>query len=134
MFAHQIGIELIARFRRGFNQARPTLDEAQKMAVARVAWVRQQQFFFGIDEQSRQQQQSPRATRRDHNAGRRNVQAVLLLIPSGDGLAQLGYAQGLGIGGFARLQGLLGRSHDGRGSGEIGLAYLHVDDVTTCGL
>ena len=104
------------------------------MAVARIAWVRQQQFFFGIDEQSRQQQQSPRATRRDHNARRRNVQAVLLLIPSRNGLAQLGYAQGLGIGGFARLQGLLGGGHDGRGGGEIGLAYFHVDDVTTCGL
>lgn len=67
----------------------------------------------------------------DHDApGWRNVQNRIRLIPSGDGLAQLRYAPGSGYTRFCPRKALSAAA-DGRGSGEIGLADFHVDDVTT---
>src|SRR5437763_13816396 len=70
----------------------------------------------------------------DDDLLRRVADGVGLLVPLGDGLAQLGGAGGGGVARVAGLGGAGGGGADVLGGGEVRLAEAEVEDVDALGL
>lgn len=125
----QVGRQLIIDVRPYRYQLRPTFDQTQEVAVARVAGVGQQPVLARIDQQTAGQQQRTGSARGDEDPFRVDAHPVALVVETCNRLAQGGQAAGRGVAGVARGQGRLASRHDGRGGGEVRLADLQVDDI-----
>ncbi|MCY1357197.1 hypothetical protein D9M69_436820 [compost metagenome] len=134
MTLDQAGRQLIAHLRTDRHQLCRAFDQPQEMPVTRVARIRQQPVFTGVDQQSAGQQQRAGAARRDEDAPRIDVQTITLLIKARNGLAQLGNAACGGVTGLSRCQRSLAGPDDRFGGGEVRLADFQVDHIVAGGL
>lgn len=103
----QVGRQLIIDVRPYRYQLRPTFDQTQEVAVARVAGVGQQPVLARIDQQTAGQQQRTGSARGDEDPFRVDAHPVALVVETCNRLAQGGQAAGRGVAGVARGQGRL---------------------------
>ena len=122
-----IGIELIPLVSGGGQHHGAPTSSLDKLAVARVAGVGQQDFVAIVHQGHAGQVQCCRCTGGDHDAAWVNGQPPALGIPLADALAQSLQAQGVGVLGLPILDGLMGcRLHQGWGR-EVGLSDVERD-------
>ncbi|MNE13038.1 hypothetical protein D3C80_1058640 [compost metagenome] len=130
----QFGSQLVVRLRPHRHQLRIALDQAQEVAVARVAGIGEQPVLARIHQQGAGQQQGATAAGSDEDALGVYAHSVTPGIEAGQRLAQRRQAARGGIAGMSGRQGGLTGTHDGLGGGEIRLADFQVDDVVAGGL
>ena len=130
----QLRVQLVAALRADRHQLRGALDQAQEVAVARVAGIGQQPVLAGVDQQAGGEQQGTGAARGDQDALGVERHAVALGIEAGQRLAQLRNATRRGVTGVSGGQRGLPGGDDRRGGAEVRLADLQVDHIMAGGL
>ncbi|MNN04883.1 hypothetical protein D3C81_1176230 [compost metagenome] len=125
----QLRGQLIIRLRPHRHQLRIALDQAQEVAVARIAGIGQQPVLARIDQQGAGQKQRAAAAGGDEDALGVYAHSVALGIEARQRLAQRRQAARRRVAGVPGGQRRLAGAHDGRRGGEVRLADLQVNDV-----